>query len=283
VALYVCDLGGVARWEGDAPRARVLCEEGLALARAAEARQEQALATLGLGQALALAGHLTGGAAALLAESEVLYAAQGRAPGVAAARRARGRVAWRTGEAEQAVALLRASLATCRSLGERPGIAECLEGLAAVAAGTGALERAARMLGAAEALREAMGAPLPPAERPDHEATVRAARAGLRGTAFAAAWAAGRALGMERAMAEALDDVTPAPIELPRPGAGYGLTRRELEVLRLLAGGETDAAIAARLSISRRTVNVHVASLLGKTGCPNRAALTALAVRQGLA
>jgi DNA-binding NarL/FixJ family response regulator len=54
-------------------------------------------------------------------------------------------------------------------------------------------------------------------------------------------------------------------------------------VLRLLAQGATDAAIAARLSISRKTVNAHVASILGKTGCANRTAAAAFAVRYGLA
>ena len=50
------------------------------------------------------------------------------------------------------------------------------------------------------------------------------------------------------------------------------LTRRELDVLRLLARGETNAAIAAQLVISEATVKSHVLSVLRKLRVPNRAA-----------
>jgi DNA-binding NarL/FixJ family response regulator len=53
--------------------------------------------------------------------------------------------------------------------------------------------------------------------------------------------------------------------------AGSGLTARELEVLRLLADGMTDREIAASLTISTRTVETHVGSILHKLGARNRA------------
>lgn len=62
-----------------------------------------------------------------------------------------------------------------------------------------------------------------------------------------------------------------------------GLTAREVEVLRLIAQGETNVAIAAILSISVKTVNTHVGSILGKTGSANRAAAAVFAQRRGLA
>ena len=65
-----------------------------------------------------------------------------------------------------------------------------------------------------------------------------------------------------------------------RWAAPFGLTARETEVLRLLAEGATDAAIAAALSISVNTVNKHVASILAKTGAANRTAAAA-ALRRG--
>jgi DNA-binding NarL/FixJ family response regulator len=66
---------------------------------------------------------------------------------------------------------------------------------------------------------------------------------------------------------------------------GYpdALTSREVEVLRLVTEGLTDAQIAELLSISPRTVMTHVSSILGKTGAPSRAAAAAYAVRRGLA
>ena len=60
------------------------------------------------------------------------------------------------------------------------------------------------------------------------------------------------------------------------------LTRRELEVLELLALGLPNKAIAARLDISDQTVKSHVASICGKFGAANRTDAVRLAVRQGL-
>lgn len=66
----------------------------------------------------------------------------------------------------------------------------------------------------------------------------------------------------------------------PRPG---GLTRRELEVLRLLASGESNAQIARALGLSTHTIERHVANLYRKIGARGRADATAYAVRGGLA
>ena len=94
----------------------------------------------------------------------------------------------------RAAALLEESLGLVRSLGDKRGIAECLEALASVAAHTGHSERAARLLGTAQALREAIGAPIAPADYASYERTLAVARARLDEDAFSAAWAAGRAM-----------------------------------------------------------------------------------------
>jgi len=61
-----------------------------------------------------------------------------------------------------------------------------------------------------------------------------------------------------------------------------GLTEREVEVLRLLAGGLANKEIAARLFISVPTVERHVANVYAKIGERGRAAATAYALRKGL-
>jgi DNA-binding CsgD family transcriptional regulator len=65
-------------------------------------------------------------------------------------------------------------------------------------------------------------------------------------------------------------------------GDTHGLTPRELEVLRRVATGETNKAIAAELVLSERTVDRHVSNIFGKLGVPSRAAATAYAYEHQL-
>jgi DNA-binding CsgD family transcriptional regulator len=62
----------------------------------------------------------------------------------------------------------------------------------------------------------------------------------------------------------------------------HGLTARELQVLRLVAAGETNKAIAAELVLSQRTVDRHVSNIFAKLGVSSRAAATAYAYEHGL-
>jgi DNA-binding NarL/FixJ family response regulator len=71
----------------------------------------------------------------------------------------------------------------------------------------------------------------------------------------------------------------------PRPRTAknpVGLTERQAEVLGLLAGGLSNAEIAARLVISTRTVDHHVSAILRKLGVPSRGEANAYATRLGL-
>jgi DNA-binding CsgD family transcriptional regulator len=76
-----------------------------------------------------------------------------------------------------------------------------------------------------------------------------------------------------------------APAEIlspPEAPAPYGLTKRELAVLGLLAAGRTNAQIGAELYISPKTASVHVTGILRKLGVSNRVQAAALAERAGL-
>jgi DNA-binding NarL/FixJ family response regulator len=61
-----------------------------------------------------------------------------------------------------------------------------------------------------------------------------------------------------------------------------GLTRRELEVLALMATGKTNREIAAALVISEHTVARHVQNIFGKLGVSSRTAASAFAFEHGL-
>jgi DNA-binding CsgD family transcriptional regulator len=67
------------------------------------------------------------------------------------------------------------------------------------------------------------------------------------------------------------------------PSWPAGLTGREVEVLRLIAAGHSNRAIAEALFISPNTVLHHVSNIFAKTGVANRAEAAAYATRQGLA
>lgn len=81
-----------------------------------------------------------------------------------------------------------------------------------------------------------------------------------------------------------INEVLPAGSAATRaPGElAESLTRRELEVLQMLAGGLSNKEIAARLNISEHTAKFHVASILGKLGAGSRTEAVAIGIRRGL-
>ena len=82
------------------------------------------------------------------------------------------------------------------------------------------------------------------------------------------------------------DMVTAAqPVPSSRPAGGpdtFGLSKRELEVLALIAQGRTNREIGDRLFISQKTVGVHVGNILAKLGVSGRVEAAAVSIRLGL-
>ena len=66
------------------------------------------------------------------------------------------------------------------------------------------------------------------------------------------------------------------------PEAGFGLTRRQCEVLRLLALGESVKEVAHRLHLSQKSVDSHKYRIMNKLGIHDRVALTRFAIREGI-
>ena len=114
---------------------------------------------------------------------------------------------------------------------------------------------------------------------------ITTARAALGRDDFTTAWDTGERLSIEEVFA-LLDQVgaAPAPAET-EPDARElpgGLSARELDVLRLVADGLTDAEIGERLFISPRTVARHLYTVYQKLGVNSRTAATAFAFKHGL-
>jgi DNA-binding NarL/FixJ family response regulator len=68
----------------------------------------------------------------------------------------------------------------------------------------------------------------------------------------------------------------------PADAAAHGLTARELQVVRLLATGKTNHAIARELVVAEKTVDRHVTNIYAKLGVSSRAAATAYAYEHRL-
>jgi predicted ATPase/DNA-binding CsgD family transcriptional regulator len=202
-----------------------------------------------------------------------------------------GQVTAAQGDYAAAQALYTESLALAKDLGFKRVIPAALEGVAVVVAEQGESVWAARLWGAAEALREDMGTLIPPVYRADHERSVAAAGAQLGKNAFVGAWAEGRAMTPEEALAAQGPVTIPTPVPneqlSPSPAKAAvpypdGLTARQVEVLRLVAQGLTDAQIAEQLVISTYTVNNHLRWIRGKLGVTTRTAATRYALEHKL-
>ncbi len=135
---------------------------------------------------------------------------------------------------------------------------------------------AARLLAAADSLSAHLG------YRGLFEATRDQARARLGEAPFDEAWQAGAAFTGGELMAEVdalLDDLAQSGDTRPDT---HGLTAREVEVLRLVANGQSNRRIGETLSISERTVENHVFHILGKLNLDSRTAAATWAVRHGI-
>jgi non-specific serine/threonine protein kinase len=199
-----------------------------------------------------------------------------------------GTVTQAQGDVPRALALYRESMHYWLQIGDDGSVAVCLEGIASALCAAGVPAQAIRLLGAAQALREAIDSPVPCNALTSYGGLVRSVRDCLGETAFNEAWLAGHRLSGDEAIAEASRSISAllhpdrhAPVTGTQPQAS--LTRREREVLKLVATGHADREIAEALFISRRTASEHVGRILRKLGARSRTDAAALAIRLGLA
>jgi predicted ATPase/class 3 adenylate cyclase len=206
VATSLHNLSRVKFYQGDHERAAALCEQSLTSRRELRDTRGVAMSLNTLGVIARNRGDQAT-ARALYEESLGLFRDLGDQWGMGQLLNNLARVARDLGDWTWTVTLCTESLALFREVGDRHGVAWVLSNLAIVAQSRGAWASAARLFGVVDALRVALGSSslsLSPAERSIYDAAVAATRAGLGDEAFAAAWAAGRVLSLEQAIAEAL-------------------------------------------------------------------------------
>jgi predicted ATPase/class 3 adenylate cyclase len=205
VASSLLQLGNVSGDRGNHEEAKTFYEEGLALSRKLDDKALLASALISVGAEFLLQGDHERGAM-LNEEAAELYRERGNRGHLQYALDNLGWAALMRGNLQQAEVLHRESLALSRQLGDKLVAAEALEGLACSASARGEAERVARLFGAAEAQREAVGYRQEPREHALRQPYLGAARTRLSKARWNAAWAEGRRLGFEEAIAYALEN-----------------------------------------------------------------------------
>jgi len=194
-------LGDIARDLGDTAAVRAYCEETLTLFR------ELGHTWVGFSlNNLALAAYLDGDltlAARRAEESVTLFRGLHAGPSLAEALVTLGRVRGAQGAAADAWAHLSEALTLAGVAGPRFVVAAAVDALGVQAVRQGQARHGVYLLGAVARMRQAMGAPVQPADRPAIEGVLATARASLGDTTFTDAWAAGQALPVEQLVVQA--------------------------------------------------------------------------------
>jgi non-specific serine/threonine protein kinase len=270
---------------GDVDTAATIIEESLAFFRTTEDKVNLGANLMNLGWLLARRGDLH--RAGELFDEVVPLAHAASDP----IQEANGLAGWSflayvDGDLPAASRLARQAIDLVQEIPHRSYTASFLDLLAVVAAAQGQVKRAGRLFGASERMLEdiqSQGRHQPFLR--DHERQVAAARSGPEAASFSAAWAEGRALAMEAAVAYALADDEPPPTpdgQAALPIERGPLSPREREVVALVARGLTNREIAAGLTITERTAGAHVEHILDKLGFASRTQIGVWAVRHGL-
>jgi predicted ATPase/class 3 adenylate cyclase/DNA-binding CsgD family transcriptional regulator len=198
------------------------------------------------------------------------------------------------GSPDEAQALFTESLDLARRMGMQRQTGYALLGLALTVDGGADPVWSTRLHGAADKALAALGDSVEPLESRLADLDRQRLRAAMGAEAFEAEYAAGRALDVARVAQEALQGMQ-ARREAQRAealrserDAGVSdeamtvLTPRELDVLKFVAQGLTNAEIAQRLVLSEHTIHRHLANILRKLNLSSRAAAAAWGVRTGL-
>jgi predicted ATPase/DNA-binding CsgD family transcriptional regulator len=284
-ARSLADLGSTACFQGETGRGLALCSESLEAARETDAAWELAYALYSQGFNRAWHPEHHEAAADFLTESATRFRALEDRRGLAHTLSTLAGIVRARGDAARAIVLGRESVDLFWQLGESFGLLGAFVSLATSASQQGRPADAAQLLGACAALDDSLGGAMLPPWRADFDATTQAAKAALGEPGFDARHELGRALSLPDAVAYArLDQPTePGPsVNDGKDEGPLGLTRRQLEVISLLAQGLSNRQIGAALVIAEGTAALHVKHILRRLGLDSRSKITAWAIRRGL-
>jgi predicted ATPase/class 3 adenylate cyclase/DNA-binding CsgD family transcriptional regulator len=189
-----------------------------------------------------------------------------------------------SGSPGAARALFAESLDLARRIGLRSSTAYALIGLALAGRGEAGPGWSARLHGAADQAFADLSTTPEPLEARLADLDRQRLRAAMGAEAFETEYDAGRTLDAEEVLAElSRTDTAAGRAEVAVSGEAVSvLTPRELDVLKLVAQGLSNADIAQQLVLSEHTVHRHLANIRRKLGLSSRAAAAAWGVRTGL-
>ncbi len=225
-------------------------------------------------------------ASLLCQESLSLFNKLGDPWGIAFASGIAGEIARQQGNLQKAKEYFRKNFIYYWQHGQKGEIPYPLETLSLIAINEMDYLRAARLWGAAEEYRKKANAPLPPAYQIDYHKYLALIQEKLGEKAFGSAIIQGREL-LPQALFDLAthDDLTPpqTPSSIStQPILEFRLTKRETEILRLVANGMTDSQIAEQLFLSPRTIGKHLESIYSKLQVNSRTAATHYALTHKL-
>ena len=265
--------GRATLFQGDHEHAVVLLQEALAYYRAHDHLEDTWLCIYQLSQAEALLGDADrvsrfGEQCMEIAKAHGAQAHLSYGMWVAALG------AWIRGDLRRTHALILDALEIKRPFNDLFGTAVCFEVLAWATAAEGASERASRLLGAAaDALAAQWNLDCPTSgtlPAPSRNASSGCVRRWVRRRSRPRS-TMGSALPWHRRSTTRWDTSPSSSSAMPQPTTEAGLTRRQVEVARLVAEGMSNKEIGARLVISQRTAEAHVENILTKLGFDRRA------------
>ena len=185
------------------------------------------------------------------------------------------RAQWLRGDKQHAEGRARQAVTCKHALDDRLGLTIVLETLAWMAAERGKHERSACLLGVSERVRDESSLTLIELFRQQYEQTASIIVREIGQRSFDAAFARGRAMTIGEGVAFAVEDkLPPKPAPAARPRSYAVLTRRQLDIARLVAEDLSNKQIADRLFLSERTVETHVTNILNKLGLSSRIQLS---------
>ncbi len=190
-----------------------------------------------------------------------------------------GGIAYRANDFSQAHDLLARSISALSHMEEKFSLFDALRQLAQVMLAEGQARNAALVLGAIQSGPEELGWHVLAEEQRAIDESIASIRDKLGEDGLDDALNKGHAMTLDRIVEFALAEPAALPPAGPfAPRDPNALTPREVEVLRLVADGLSDAQVAEKLVISVRTVNSHLSSIYGKLGVKSRSAATRYAL-----